>query len=43
MIDLQGQPLVTFVLFACNQEQYIREAVEATLAQARPSAEWGIS
>lgn len=28
-----GRPLVTFVLFAYNQEKYIREAVESTLAQ----------
>lgn len=28
-----GQPLVTFALFAYNQEQYIGDAVEAALAQ----------
>jgi len=31
--DLQERPLVTFALFAYNQEQYIRQAVEAALAQ----------
>lgn len=33
MTDLQERPLVTFALFAYNQEQYIRQAVEAALAQ----------
>ncbi|WP_243614344.1 glycosyltransferase [Shimia aestuarii] len=28
-----GRPLVTFALFAYNQEQYVREAVEAALSQ----------
>ena len=32
-------PLVTFVLFAYNQETYIREAVEAALAQDYPNLE----
>ena len=33
MTDLQAPPLVTFVLFAYNQAAYIRQAVEAALAQ----------
>ena len=33
MTVLQERPLVTFALFAYNQEKYIREAVEGTLAQ----------
>ena len=33
MIENKERPLVTFALFAYNQEQYIREAVEAALAQ----------
>jgi glycosyltransferase involved in cell wall biosynthesis len=33
MIENNERPLVTFALFAYNQEQYIREAVEAALAQ----------
>lgn len=36
-------PLVTFALFAYNQEQYIREAVEAALAQDYPNLEIVIS
>lgn len=28
-----GQPLATFILFAYNQEKYVREAVEGALAQ----------
>jgi len=32
-------PLVTFALFAYNQEKYIREAVEAALAQDYPNLE----
>lgn len=31
--ELQEKPLVTFALFAYNQERFIREAVEAALAQ----------
>ena len=33
MTVLQERPLVTFALFAYNQERYIREAVEGALAQ----------
>lgn len=33
MTDLPEYPLVTFALFAYNQEKYIREAVEGALAQ----------
>jgi glycosyltransferase involved in cell wall biosynthesis len=33
MIENYEAPLVTFALFAYNQEQYIREAVEAALSQ----------
>jgi glycosyltransferase involved in cell wall biosynthesis len=33
VIETPGRPLVTFVLLAYNQERYIREAVEAALAQ----------
>lgn len=33
MIDVIEKPLVTFALFTYNQERYIREAVEAALAQ----------
>ena len=33
MSDLAERPLVTFALFAYNQERYIKEAVEAALAQ----------
>jgi glycosyltransferase involved in cell wall biosynthesis len=36
-------PLVTFALFAYNQENYIREAVEAALAQDYPNLEIIIS
>ena len=36
-------PLVTFALFAYNQEQYIREAIEAALAQDYPNLEIIIS
>jgi glycosyltransferase involved in cell wall biosynthesis len=36
-------PRVTFALFAYNQEAYIREAVEATLAQVYPNLEIVIS
>lgn len=32
-MDNESKPLVTFALFAFNQEKYIREAVEAALAQ----------
>lgn len=28
------RPLVTFALFACNQEKYIREAVEGAFSQS---------
>ena len=31
--SLQDRPLVTFALFAYNQEKYIREAVEGTFSQ----------
>lgn len=33
MIEITDRPLVTFALFAYNQEHYIREAVEGALAQ----------
>lgn len=33
MTDLQGRPLLTLVLFAYNQENYMGKAVEAALAQ----------
>ncbi|MES1980893.1 MAG: glycosyltransferase [Pseudomonadota bacterium] len=33
MSELQEYPLVTFALFAYNQERFIREAVEAALSQ----------
>lgn len=33
MSEMQNRPLVTFALFAYNQEKYIREAVEAAFAQ----------
>ena len=33
MSDVTERPLVTFVLFAYNQERYVREAVEGALAQ----------
>lgn len=33
MSEISERPLVTFALFAYNQEQYIREAVEAALVQ----------
>ena len=33
MTETADRPLVTFALFAYNQEQYIREAVEGALAQ----------
>lgn len=35
----QRYPLVTFALFAYNQERYIREAVEGALAQDYPNLE----
>ncbi|WP_283164102.1 MULTISPECIES: hypothetical protein [unclassified Marinobacter] len=28
-----GNPLVTFALFAYNQEQFVREAIEGAFAQ----------
>lgn len=31
--DHEKRPLVTFALFAYNQERFIREAVEGALAQ----------
>lgn len=34
MADMRNRPLVTFALFSFNQEQFIREAVEAALAQS---------
>ena len=37
--DGEDLPLVTFALFAYNQEKYIREAVEAALAQDYPNLE----
>lgn len=39
MSESSEYPLVTFALFAYNQEQYIREAVEAALAQDYPNLE----
>ena len=39
MTDLPEYPLVTFALFAYNQEKYIREAVEGALAQDYPNLE----
>ena len=39
----ESVPLVTFALFAYNQEKYIREAVEAALAQDYPNLEIIIS
>lgn len=39
MLDESQYPLVTFALFAYNQEKYIREAVEAAFAQIYPSLE----
>lgn len=39
----QEWPLVTFALFAYNQEKYIREAVEGALAQDYPNLEIIIS
>ena len=38
-----NEPLVTFALFAYNQEAYIREAVEAALAQDYPNLEIVVS
>jgi glycosyltransferase involved in cell wall biosynthesis len=32
-IDIKERPLITFVLFAYNQERFIREAVEGALSQ----------
>ena len=32
-IPVTGAPLVTFALFAYNQERYVREAVEGAFAQ----------
>ena len=43
MTDLPEYPLVTFALFAYNQEKYIREAVEGALAQDYPNLEIIIS
>ena len=43
MSDVAEKPLVTFALFAYNQERYIREAVEAALAQDYPNLEIIIS
>lgn len=43
MSDLPEYPLVTFALFAYNQEKYIREAVEGALAQDYPNLEIIIS
>lgn len=37
--DKAGYPLVTFALFAYNQEHYIRQAMEAALAQDYPNLE----
>ncbi|MGO8837364.1 MAG: glycosyltransferase [Limisphaerales bacterium] len=31
--DCPGRPLLTFALISCNQEQFVREAVEAAFAQ----------
>lgn len=39
MVDDKLPPLITFVLFAYNQERYIRHAVEAALAQDYPNLE----
>lgn len=39
MTEESQYPLVTFALFAYNQEKYIREAVEAALNQDYPSLE----
>jgi glycosyltransferase involved in cell wall biosynthesis len=39
----KAEPLVTFALFAYNQEEYIREAVEAALAQTYENLEIVIS
>lgn len=33
-VEMSDRPLVTFALFAYNQEKYIREAVEGALAQS---------
>ena len=33
MSDRNGKPLLTFALVSCNQEQFVREAVEAAFAQ----------
>jgi len=38
-----GQPLVTFILFAYNQERFIKEAVEAALGQSYGNLEIIIS
>lgn len=43
MSESHEYPLVTFALFAYNQERYIREAVEAALAQDYPNLEIIIS
>lgn len=43
MSDEAQYPLVTFALFAYNQEKYIREAVEGALAQDYPNLEIIIS
>ena len=43
MTDLPEYPLVTFALFAYNQEKYIREAVEGALEQNYPNLEIIIS
>jgi len=32
--ELNGKPLLTFALVSCNQESFVREAVEAALAQS---------
>src|SRR5262245_41277779 len=33
MSETASRPLVTFAVFACNQEKFVREAVESALAQ----------
>lgn len=43
MSESSEYPLVTFALFAYNQERYIREAVESALAQDYPNLEIIIS
>lgn len=43
MTEESQYPLVTFALFAYNQEKYIREAVEGALAQDYPNLELIIS